>query len=116
MKSGRLEFLSIVDKEGNPQPAIIKIDKVTKRGADLPSGKYHANYIDNDGYYDITKFFDDHIYIFPGLDNVGIGQFAPYNSTKVDCESLFSQSGDLSYPKQSSTKIRTFERLIISKH
>ena len=55
--------------------------------------KPHADYIDKHGYYDIVKMLEDHKKISPGIDNVGVGQFGPFISTEVDCESLFNVSG-----------------------
>ncbi|KAL7529489.1 hypothetical protein ACHAXR_002994, partial [Thalassiosira sp. AJA248-18] len=47
---------------------------------------------------------------------VGIGQIAPHISTEVDCESLFSQAGYAADSRRSLTKIRFYERLVITKH
>ena len=57
-----------------------------------------------------------HKEISPGIGNVVVGQYEPYISNEVDCESLFNQSGCIYQPKRSNTNIRTFERLVISKH
>ena len=82
----------------------------------LPSGKKYTDYIDKHGYYDIIKILEIHKEIFPGIDNVGVGQYDPYISTEVDYESLFNQSGYISQPKWANTNIRIFEWLVISKH
>ena len=58
---------------------------------------------------------EDNKEIFPGIDNAWVGQYRPYISTEVDCESLFNQYGYISQPKQANKKIRTFEQLVIPK-
>ena len=78
-------------------------------------GRNHADHIDKHGYYDIIKMLKDHKEIFPGIDNVGVGQYGLYISTEVDCESLFNYSDYICQPRQAKTRIRTFERLFISK-
>ena len=83
---------------------------------DLSSGKTNVDYIDKHGYNDIVKMLEDHKEIFPGIDNAWVGQYRPYISTEVDCESLFNQSGYISQQIGLTQKIRTFERLFISKH
>ena len=55
------------------------------------------------GYYDLVKFFQDHLTIF----NI---------TTEVDCESLFSQAGHAAHPSRNRTVAETFERLVIAKH
>ena len=46
--------------------------------------------------------------IFPGIYNVGVGQYRPYISTEVDCESIFNQSSYIFQPKRAKTKIKIF--------
>ena len=86
---------------------------VKERGDDLPSGKNHADYMSKTGWYNITQYLIDHKEIFPGIYRVGVGQCAPHSTTEVNCESLFSQSGNQS---DANTKTQTFERLVIAKH
>ena len=47
---------------------------------------------------------------------MGVGQLSSHLTSEVDCESLFSHAGHISDPLRSSTKVRTFERLVIAKH
>ena len=108
--------LGTMDENGNPQDPVITIFPVSKWVMNLPSGKNHYDYIDKHGYYDIFKMLEDHKEIFLDIDNVGVYQYGPYISNEVDCESLFNQSGCIYQPKRSNTNIRTFERLVISKH
>ena len=104
------------DVDGQPQEPVFGIGPVRIRGIDLPSGKNHADYIDGNGNYDIVCFLKDHIDKFPALFKVVVGQLAAHITTGVDCESLFSQAGHLSKPRQNRTTCETFERLVISKH
>ena len=95
---------------------ILSLGKVQERGNNLPSGQNHADYIDDNGNYDIVSFFIDHKTTFPFLSKVIIGQLAPHITTEVDCESLFSQAGHLSHPNRNRTVAKTFERLVTAKH
>ena len=90
--------------------------QVRVRSKNLPSGKNHADYIDENGNYDIVLFFIDHKLVFPNLSKVVLGQLAPHITTEVDCESLFSQAGHLSNPNWNRTVAETFERLVMLKH
>ena len=105
-----------MDENGDHKDSAIMIVPVSKLGMNLPSGKIYAYYIEKHGYYDIFKMLEDHKEIFTGIDNVGIGQYGSYISTEVYCEILLNQSGYISQPNQANIKIRTFERLVISKH
>ena len=69
--------LGTMNENSNPQDPVITIGPVSKRGMNLPSGKNHAYYIDKHGYYDIFNLLEDHKAIFPGIDNVGVGQYRP---------------------------------------
>ena len=108
--------LVTMDKNGNPQDHIITIVPVSKIGMNLPYGKNHADYIDKHGYYEIFKILEDHKEIFPGIDNVGVGQHGLYISTEVYCEILFNQYGYISQPRRANTKTRIFVRLVNSKN
>ena len=79
-------------------------------------GRNHADHIDKHGYYDIIKMLKDHKEIFPGINNVGVGQYGPYISTEVYFENLFNKSGYISQPNRANKRIRKFERSVISKH
>ena len=108
--------LGAYDENGQPQTPIIALGKVVQRGTNLSSGKNHADYISDNGNYDIVSFFIDHKLQFPILSKVVIGQLSPHITTEVDCESLFSQAGHLSHPNRNRTVAETFERLVMAKH
>ena len=108
--------IGAINEYGQPRTPSIALGPVTKRGKDLPSGKNHADYINKKGVYDIVKFQLDHKDLFPAVFHVGVGQLSSHLSSEVDCESLFSHTGHISDPLRSSTKVRTFERLVIAKH
>jgi len=108
--------LGAIDEYGQPRTPTIALGPVKKRGKDLPSGKNHADYINKKGVYDIVKFQLDHKDLFPAVFHVGVGQLSSHLTSEVDCESLFSHAGHISDPLRSSTKVRTFERLVIAKH
>ena len=110
------KVLGAIGDDGQYKEPILSLGPVLKRGKNLPSGKNHADYVDGKGYYNIVQFLEDHEKYFPGLFQVGVGQLSPHITTEVDCECLFSQAGHLSDPTRASTKIRTFERLVIAKH
>ena len=108
--------LGAIDEYGQPRTPIISLGPVLKRGIDLPSGKNHADYIDKKGVYNIVQFQLDHEKLFPAVYNVGVGQLSSHLTAEVDCETLFSHAGNISDPLRSSTKVTTFERLVIAKH
>jgi hypothetical protein len=58
---------------------------------DLPSGKNHADYIDEKGKYDIVKYMQDHKEIFFGTSRAFNGTIAHHITTEADCKSPFSQ-------------------------
>lgn len=89
---------------------------VIEWGLDLKKGKNHAEYIDDNGWYDIVKYLTDFKNDYPTLYAVGVGQLAPHVTSEVDCESLFSQVGFLSDPRRAKAAIRMYERLVIGKH
>ena len=108
--------LGTMEDNGTPQDPVITIVPVSKRGMNFPSGKNHTDYIDKNYYYDIVNMLENFKEIFSGIDNVGVGQYGPYIWTEVDCEILFNQYGYISKPKRATTKIKTFEQLVISKY
>ena len=103
--------LGAIDHIFNPREPYISIDQKT-----LPSGHNHPDYIYDKCYYNIVQFFVDHQKPFPEFYNVAVDKLAHHITTEVDCESLFRQAGHLSNPTCSSTKIKTFELLIIANH
>ena len=52
--------LDAIDHTGNPRDPAISIVPVTKTIRNSTVGHNHANYIDDKGYYNIMKLFDDH--------------------------------------------------------
>ncbi|KAL7531131.1 hypothetical protein ACHAXR_003875, partial [Thalassiosira sp. AJA248-18] len=117
--------LGAYDDDGNPRdPPIYAIEKVTKKGLDLPSRFNLADYVDRKGHFDLVSYVMDHSIPtsikkkppFVGIGNVIIGQLAPHITTEVDCESLFSQAGHLSQPNRNRTTAETFERMVMAKH
>ena len=69
-----VKVLGAIDDQGNPQEPVLAFGPVNKRGATLPSGKNHADYIDKSGYYDLVRYLNDHKKTFPTISSVGIGQ------------------------------------------
>ena len=56
-----------------PRTPIIALSKVLERGNNLSSGMNHADYVSDNGNYDIVSFFIDHKLQFPILSKVVIG-------------------------------------------
>ena len=83
-----------------------------QRSSDFsPSGKNHANYINNRGYYDIVEFFQDHSTIFKGLSKVFLELWHRISRLRLIVNRcLATQAG------HEQDRAKTFERLVIAKH
>ena len=83
---------------------------------DLPSGRNHADYVDDSGYYAIVPYLMDHAVMFPSLSNVVVGQICPHILAESDCENLFNQLGFIAETRRNPAGRRDYEQLVMLKH
>ena len=102
-------MLGEIDDEGQLKETMYAIGPVTYMGDNTIHGNNHANYVDCKGFYNIVRYLKDFKEAFPDLYNVGVGQLWPHIKTEMYCESLFSQAGFLSEPRQERTGIHMYE-------
>ena len=114
MKSSKV--LDALGYEDDPidEPVYV-FGSVVKQGWKLESGHNHSDYVDKTGYYNITKYIDDHKEYFLSVTNFGIGRICPHVTAEVDCESLFSEANHLALPKHAQTRIRMYKKLVMIK-
>ena len=111
-----LWVLGAVGPSGQPTNPIYSFGRVTEKGSDYRSGSNLADFIDDQGHFDLIAFFVAHKRELPALNSIVIGQLAPHISTEVDCESLFSEAGFLADKRRSRIGVRYYERLVTLKH
>ena len=111
-----LKVLDAIDEEGQVKEHVYEIGPLTHMGANLMHGNNYADCVDCQGLFNILRYLQDFKEYFPALYHVGVGQFCPHTTTDVDCESLFSQAGFLSEPRQERLGIRMYEHLVVGKH
>ena len=90
----------------------IRLGQVETPGANLPSGKNLANYVDKKGRFKMVDFFEDHKESFPKLRLLALKRAAGDN-VEVNCERFFSLAGYVSHPARSRMKSSTYERLAV---
>ena len=88
------------------------LGRVETPGANLPSGKNLANYVDKKGRFKMVDFFEDHKEAFPKLRLLALKRAAGDN-VEVNCERFFSLAGYVSHPARSRMKSSTCERLAV---
>ena len=80
-----------IDDHGDSKDPVCMICPVTEPGKKLDNkGCNHADYIDDQGGYDIVRYLIDFTGRFAALNHVGFCQLVHHISTEVDYESLFS--------------------------
>ena len=90
----------------------ILVGPVVERGANLPSGRNLADYIDSHsgGRLNVTKFFADHCKTFPTIW-ILVQSEAAMRNVEVGCERFFSLTGYISAPRRTRIGVRTYERI-----
>ena len=111
-----LWVLGAVGPSGQPTNPIYSFGRVTKKGSDYRSGSNLADFIDDQGHFDLIAFFVAHKRELSAMNSIIIGQLAPHISTEVDCESLFSEAGFLADKRRSRIGVSYYEHLVTLKH
>jgi hypothetical protein len=93
----------------------IQMGKVATRGDDIKASFpfVHCNladFIDNDGRFDLVSFLGLQKAVFPTLYKLSVC-LASIRSNEVGCERFFSTAGWVSCPRRTSLKVRNYECL-----
>ena len=82
------------------------------RGADLPSGKNQADYIDCRGRFEGVRFYTDHCNISPTIFILVVTEAALKN-IEVGCEQFFSLSGYILAHRQTRLGVRKYKHILL---
>ena len=95
---------------GERNIVIGRLADISKRGKDLPSGRNVADYVLENGGFDMISFYEDHATEFPTARLIALKE-ASGSNVEVECGRFFSTAGFLSHPTRSRMGITTYERL-----
>ncbi|KAL7474012.1 hypothetical protein ACHAW6_000012 [Cyclotella cf. meneghiniana] len=97
-----IKILGAIDDVGDPRGPVYEIGPVIKPGKNINNrSRNHADYVNENGGYDIVCYLTDFADQFPSLNHWTV---SPYSTKQVSC--LI----------QAHTNILTYERLVIGKH
>ena len=84
-------------------------------GANLPNDRNYKQNLDEKGWLDNLKFFDDHQDMFPTL-NVVVRCNVSRRVVEVGCERFFGLSGYVSQPRCNTLGVRNYECIAMLAH
>lgn len=90
-----------IGQNGQPKTPVYAIGKVLECVMDYRNNCNLADLIDDDGHFDLLRFYTLHEREITSMSSIVLGQIDPHISTEVDCNSFSSEAGFLADKRHS---------------